>query len=84
MTREETFNNLNEWYKEIKAHAAPEVQIYLVGNKSDFINQREVSFEKALEFAKLNKIHKCFETSAKTGTSVEELFGCATKDIYIK
>jgi hypothetical protein len=43
-----------------------------------------VSFEKALEFAKLNKIHKCFETSAKTGTSVEELFSCATKDIYIK
>jgi Ras-related protein Rab-12 len=38
MTREETFNNLNEWYKEIKAHAAPEVQIYLVGNKSDFVN----------------------------------------------
>lgn len=54
-----------------------------MGNKSDS-EQREVSFERALEFAKQNGIHKCFETSAKTGNSVEEVFSCASKDIFAK
>ena len=51
-TREEKFANLNEWYKEIKLHTASDNQIHPVDNKSDFVNQREVTFEKALEFAK--------------------------------
>ena len=44
--------------------------------------QREISFERAIEFAKKNGIHKCFETSAKTGASVEDLFSCAAKNLY--
>ena len=28
----------------------------------------------------MNKIHKCFETSAKTGQNVEEVFSCACKE----
>lgn len=35
MTRQETFNNLEEWHKEITLHASPEVIVYLVGNKAD-------------------------------------------------
>ena len=27
-------------------------------------------------------VHKCFETSAKTGDTVEELFTCAGKELY--
>ncbi len=59
-TREEKFANLNEWYKEIKIHAASDDQIHPVDNKSDFVSQYEMTFEKASEFAKgiKNKIHK--------------------------
>ena len=35
ITRDETFNSLAEWYKEIKAHAAEDVMVYLIGNKSE-------------------------------------------------
>jgi len=35
ITRGETFNSLIEWHKEIKAHAAEDVMIYLIGNKSE-------------------------------------------------
>jgi GTPase SAR1 family protein len=35
ITREETFLNLMEWLKEIKMHAAEDVKVYLVGNKSE-------------------------------------------------
>ena len=44
ITRDETFNSLAEWYKEIKAHAAEDVMVYLIGNKSELEDQREVSF----------------------------------------
>ena len=35
ITRDETFVSLSEWLKEIKQHAAEDVRIFLVGNKSE-------------------------------------------------
>lgn len=82
ITRDETFVSLVEWLKEIKQHAAEDVCIYLVGNKAEMEAEREITFDRAIEFAKTHNIHKCFETSAKTGLSVEELFSCAGKNLY--
>lgn len=82
ITRDETFENLRSWLKEIKQHAAEDVRIYLIGNKSELESAREVNFDRAVEFARQNGIHKCFETSAKTGQNVEEVFSCAGKELY--
>ena len=82
ITRDETFENLRGWLKEIKNHASEEVRIYLIGNKSELETAREVTFDRAVEYAKSNGIHKCFETSAKTGLNVEEVFSCAGKELY--
>ena len=84
ITRDETFNNLAEWHKEVKQHAAEDVMVYLVGNKAELDDQREVTFDRAVEWAQANGIHKCFETSAKTGKAVEEVFSCGGKDIFAK
>ena len=35
VTRDETFNNLVEWLKEIKQHASEDVRVYLIGNKAE-------------------------------------------------
>ena len=43
-----------------------------------------MTFERAVDFAKKNGIHKCFETSAATGEIVETLFSCAGKELYQK
>ena len=82
ITRQETFNDLADWCNEVKNHASEEVRLYLVGNKSELTEEREVSFDQALEFAKQHGVHKCFETSAKTGDVVETLFTCAGKELY--
>eukprot|EP00354_Favella_ehrenbergii_P010801 CAMPEP_0170468658 /NCGR_PEP_ID=MMETSP0123-20130129/11754_1 /TAXON_ID=182087 /ORGANISM="Favella ehrenbergii, Strain Fehren 1" /LENGTH=92 /DNA_ID=CAMNT_0010735279 /DNA_START=361 /DNA_END=639 /DNA_ORIENTATION=+ len=55
--------------------------IVLVGNKKDLANEREVSYEEGLEFAKRNKLI-FFETSAKSAENVDETFTHATKVIY--
>ena len=57
--------------------------IYLVGNKSDMAN-REVSQETAMQMAMDYGIHKVFETSAKTGTGVQELFSCCAKELFLR
>ena len=46
------------------------------------VEEREVQKERAIEFAKTHAIHKCFETSAKTGENVEEVFSCAGKELF--
>ena len=84
ITRDETFANLVEWLKEIQNHAAEDVKIYLIGNKSEMEEQREVFKERAIEFAKDHNIHKVFETSAKTGNNVEEVFSCAAREIFMQ
>jgi len=45
-------------------------------------DQREVQFDRAIEFAKGHNIHKVFETSAKTGNNVEDVFSCAGKELF--
>jgi small GTP-binding protein len=67
VTREDTFVNLAQWLSEVKQHATEDVRIYMVGNKSEMEEQREVTLERAHDMAKANKIHRVFETSAKTG-----------------
>ena len=82
ITRDETFANLTDWLKEIQQHASEDVKIYLIGNKSEMEEQREVQFDRAIEFAKTHNIHKVFETSAKTGNNVEDVFSCAGKELF--
>ena len=48
-------------------------QIYLVGNKIDDTNKRIISKEDATKFAKKHNL-KYFETSAKTGENIKDLF----------
>jgi len=41
-----------EWLKEVKQHATNEVIIYLIGNRSDLEDEREVPREKAVAFCR--------------------------------
>ena len=62
-------------------HAYKRMTIVLVGNKKDLEDQREVSYEEGLDFARRNKLI-FFETSAKTSENVDNTFTHATKLIY--
>lgn len=72
VTRKETFENLEGWYKEIK-NASPNISLILVGNKIDLESERQVSKDQGQEIAeKLGLSY--IETSAKTGENINDAF----------
>ena len=50
LTREDTFNNLQNWLNDIRQHADEEILVYLIGSKLDLVDQREVDKETARSF----------------------------------
>ena len=38
LTREDTFNNLQNWLNDIRMHADAEVLVYLIGSKLDLVD----------------------------------------------
>ena len=73
ITEKSTFTNIEYWMKNISQHANTNVQIILVGNKSDLAKKRQVTVEEADAVAKRYNI-QYFETSAKTSSNVDESF----------
>lgn len=63
-----SFNGINGWVKQIRAHAASDVVIILVGNKRD--SKREVTHEQGEKLAREIGV-PFFETSAKSSEGIE-------------
>ena len=71
LTNEESFNNLKSWVKLIKDECGKQMQMLIVGNKSDLDEQRVVDKNIANEYAKEEKL-EYIETSSKTGDNVQK------------
>ena len=73
ITRRVSFESLSDWIEDCKNSSPKTVVVVLVGNKCDLAQNREVNEEEGREFAEKHGM-LFFETSAKTGQNVEELF----------
>ena len=69
----ESFDNIENWIEEFKNLAPKTVLMILIGNKSDLNDNRKVTKEEGMKFAKKNGM-VFFETSAKKGENIEEVF----------
>ena len=71
----QSFENIRyKWINDIKDHInISEVPIILVGNKKDLENERIISKEEGRKVAEDNNF-LFFETSAKTGENINEIF----------
>jgi Ras-related protein Rab-2A len=83
ITRDDTFIDIVDWLKEVKQHSNPDIMLYLIGNQADNEEDRQVSQERAQQFLELHKLDAFFETSAKTGQNVEDVFSIAAKQLYL-
>ena len=73
VTKEDTFSSLKDWIDSLKSNLGENsLPIVIDGNKID-LDDRDISTEDAKKFAQENNF-KYFETSAKSGIGVDELF----------
>ena len=77
-----SFKNLEFWLNDIKMNSNPDIKIFLVGNKKDLEEKREVPIDKAKTFYKEHNLDYFLETSAKTGFNVQKLLIRAAIVLY--
>jgi len=78
-----SFNALDKWLLKIsEASDISKKPIIIIGNKSDLEeDKRQVSYEEGESFAK-NKGYNFYETSAKTGSNINEAFNDIFEQLY--
>ena len=67
-----SYNNIKKWVNHAKDLSNENIIFFLVGNKCDLYNEREVSFNDAKRYSKDFKFF--VETSSKFGNNVDNLF----------
>ena len=78
----ESFNNLEFWLKDLRNNANPDIIIFVIGNKCDLEDKRQITKDMAREFCENNEIKFFLETSAKTGFNAQKIFIEASKFLY--
>jgi len=78
LTKMETFEHVKRWIEDINKYAKENVLKFIIGNKSDLVQKRQVNYIDVRNFAnKMNITY--FEVSAKNAENINEFFEGATK-----
>lgn len=81
LTDERSFENIESWVEEIGQYGDETVDSIVIGNKSDLVEKRVISRERAEALSKKMGM-KYVETSAKTAENVTEAFVTMARSIY--
>ena len=82
ITRKRSFEEINTfWIKQIKESAPENIILAIAANKADLLDKEEVNEKEARKFAEDNNA-LFFETSAKSGLGLNELFVGIGKKYY--
>ena len=83
ITNRNSFQNVKSWIEDCRKQSPKTVFMVLIGNKVDLEGSRQVSYEEGSVFAEKNGM-LFFETSAKTGKNIEEIFLKSSMEIAKK
>ena len=79
---ESSFNELENWIKDLKENSSPDIKIILIGNKVDLEEFRKVKKEDAEKLKEDYEFDYFTEASAKTGFNAKEMFIHAAKILF--
>ncbi|KAK1933038.1 Ras family protein [Babesia divergens] len=80
ITSRESFEKVKDWIKDIKELRGDKAIIVIVGNKTDLLDKRKVSYDEGEEEAKKLECLFC-ETSAKNGDNINDLFNTVATEL---
>ena len=78
----DSFDHVGKWLDELKNQANPDIRIFLVGNKADLEENRQVQKEDGLKYKNDQKLDLFMECSAKTGYNARNVLVEAAKILY--
>eukprot|EP00330_Aristerostoma_sp_ATCC50986_P007722 CAMPEP_0114590690 /NCGR_PEP_ID=MMETSP0125-20121206/12904_1 /TAXON_ID=485358 ORGANISM="Aristerostoma sp., Strain ATCC 50986" /NCGR_SAMPLE_ID=MMETSP0125 /ASSEMBLY_ACC=CAM_ASM_000245 /LENGTH=184 /DNA_ID=CAMNT_0001788361 /DNA_START=57 /DNA_END=611 /DNA_ORIENTATION=+ len=81
ITKANTFESVEKWFKDIREYAEPNAVIMVVGNKCDLEHIRSIKTEEVANFAESKDI-AYIETSALESTNVDLAFQRVIGEIY--
>ena len=81
VTKLETYTQINVWLEDIMKNKLNRTKGFLVGNKIDDVEHRVIQREQAERFARKQEL-EYFETSAKEGTGIEEMFNTVAEQLF--
>ena len=73
ITDENSFISVKNWIEDCQSYASKNTHLVLIGNKIDLETQRKINKEDGMELATEYGM-EFFETSAKTGQNIEDIF----------
>ena len=80
ITNRNSFESIKSWIEDCKKHSPKTIYLILIGNKVDLENSRKIPYEEGDAYAKKYGM-LFYETSAKTGKNINELFIQSCEDI---
>ena len=83
ITRKNTFESVDSWISALRSAADKNLNIIIIGNKSDLEDQRQVETEQGEEKAQNNEA-AFMETSAYSGDNIDKAFDNMITDVYNK
>ena len=83
LSERESFEHVEKWLEEINKYAKENVMRFLIGNKSDLVDKRQVTYEEVRALANRLNIYYV-ETSAKNNINISDFFQIATKNYLSK
>jgi Ras-related protein Rab-2A len=83
ITNRQSFDNVQNWLEDVKNQSPETVTSILIGNKSDLDYDRKVTYEEGNNLALKNGI-LFFETSARTGEGLDNIFKSSVEEICRK
>lgn len=81
ITKYETFNSCENWFREVKEYLGDKIPVILVGNKNDLKHLRSVPEVASIDYAKHNNM-SFLETSAFNNSNIQEAFNILVNHIF--
>ena len=78
----ESFKHAENWLRDLREQANPDVRIFLVGNKADLEEARKITRDEGEKYKIDQNLDLFMETSAKTGFNAKNVLIEAAKILY--
>ena len=83
LNHKQTFQDLLFWFGELEKYTS-NILFYLIGNKSDLVDEKQITTREIETFITTYKIDNYIETSAKLNSNIDSLFKDVVNKYYLR